>query len=212
MERPTLLLVGGGGHCRSCIEVIESEGGYAISGIIEVPGREGGSVLGYPILGSDEMLPEAVKRVSAVLVTIGYIASPETRVRLFLQLQALGATLATVCASSAIVSRACVIGEGTIVMHHALVNAEARVGRNAIINSGAIVEHDARVGDHSHVSTGAVVNGGCAVGARVFLGSRAVVRNGVSVCDDVIIGAGSVVVADITMPGTYYGVPAERKQ
>jgi len=30
----SLLLIGGGGHCRSCIDFIEEEGKYQIAGIV----------------------------------------------------------------------------------------------------------------------------------------------------------------------------------
>ena len=41
---PELLLIGGGGHGRSCIDVIEAEGKYKIAGIIEQTGGNSESV------------------------------------------------------------------------------------------------------------------------------------------------------------------------
>jgi len=34
MMKSELILVGGGGHCKSCIDVIERQGKYRIAGII----------------------------------------------------------------------------------------------------------------------------------------------------------------------------------
>ena len=49
-----LLLIGGGGHCRSCIDVIETTGQYEIAGIVQ-PQYDGTvPVLGYPVLDVDK--------------------------------------------------------------------------------------------------------------------------------------------------------------
>jgi len=56
-----ILLIGGGGHCRSCIDVIEAEGKYKIAGIVNQPGGNREPVLGYEVLGNDEDLPELLK-------------------------------------------------------------------------------------------------------------------------------------------------------
>ena len=47
----SIILIGGGGHCKSCIDVIESEGKYAIAGILDSIKRPGELVLGYHVLG-----------------------------------------------------------------------------------------------------------------------------------------------------------------
>ena len=48
-----IILIGGGGHCRSVIDVIEQEGQYKIVGIIDKAELFGTDVLGYPVFGSD---------------------------------------------------------------------------------------------------------------------------------------------------------------
>jgi len=44
-----IILFGGGGHCKSVIDVIESEGSYKIRGIIDKEEMVGKNVLGYPM-------------------------------------------------------------------------------------------------------------------------------------------------------------------
>lgn len=192
-----LVLLGGGGHCRSCIDVIQSTAHLEIEGIIEKAGAQAESILGYAVIGFDESVEEFVAAERAFLVTIGQIKDPRPRVRLFERLQALGATLATVEAASARVSRHAQVGPGTIVMHNALVNAGAQVGANCIVNTGAIVEHDVNIADHVHISTACVVNGGASVGRGSFVGSNAVVREGVRIGEGVVIAAGSVIMRDV---------------
>ena len=35
-----IILIGGGGHCRACIDVIEQEGRFTIAGIVDVPEKK----------------------------------------------------------------------------------------------------------------------------------------------------------------------------
>ena len=58
MSDNKIILIGGGGHCKSCIEVIESKGDFVIAGIIDVKEKIGTSLLGYPVIGCDDDLVE----------------------------------------------------------------------------------------------------------------------------------------------------------
>jgi len=50
-NKPSILLIGGGGHCKSCIDVIEQKGRFAIAGIVDKPASVGGRILDYPVIG-----------------------------------------------------------------------------------------------------------------------------------------------------------------
>jgi sugar O-acyltransferase (sialic acid O-acetyltransferase NeuD family) len=171
-----ILLIGGGGHCKSCIDVIEQEGLFAIADIVDLPEKFGEKVFCYPVLGTDEELPDLVKSCPKVLITLGQIKSPVRRMKLFNDLQQMGALFPVIQSPLAYISPHAQVADGTIIMHHALINAGAQVGRNCIINTKALVEHDAIIEDHCHISTGAVVNGGVKIGSGSFFGSNAVCK------------------------------------
>lgn len=208
MKRP-LILIGGGGHCKSVIDVAESAG-YDILGILDMPKDVGKQILSTKIIGTDDDIPAYVSRAEYV-ITVGFIKNPATRIKLFHRVKESGGELATIIASTAYVSKYASLGEGTVVMHHAFVNADASIGSNVIINTFANIEHGVRIGNQCHVSTGTIINGDCCVGERCFIGSQAVLANSISVCDDVVIGAGSVVTRDIAARGIYIGNPAKLK-
>jgi sugar O-acyltransferase (sialic acid O-acetyltransferase NeuD family) len=193
----SLLLIGGGGHCRSCIEVIETHSGYDIAGIVLPDFIHNEPVLGYPLVGTDGQLEKLLCKTPVALVTVGQISSPDTRIRLFTLLKELNAELPTIIASTAYCSRHASVGHGTIVMHSALINAAADIGENCIINSQALLEHDVRIESHCHIATGARLNGGVQIGMGCFIGSGAVIREGVSIGSRSIIGAGQVVLKDV---------------
>ena len=192
-----ILLIGGGGHCKAAIDVIEAEGRFAIAGVVEQPCAVHRQVLGYKILGTDADLPTLLKTHPAALVAVGQIATAIPRARAFAAAEAAGAELPTVTSPYAYVSRHAALGEGTLVMHGAVVNASATVGRNCILNSQCLVEHDAEVGDHCHISTGARVNGDVVVEEGCFIGSGAVLKNGITVGAGSLIGMGCMIDRDL---------------
>lgn len=187
-----LILVGGGGHCKSCIDVIEQTGKYEIVGILDKIELRNQKVLGYEIIGSDDDMEKYAQEGCSFLITVGQIRSSSIRKMLFSKLEACQANLATVISPFAIVSRHAEIGKGTIVMHHALVNADALIGENSIINSKALIEHDVTIEDHCHISTAAVVNGGSVIKEGSFFGSNAVSKEYTTTHKDDFIHAGSI--------------------
>lgn len=203
-----IVLIGGGGHCKACIDVIEAGDSFKIAGIVDLKERKGVSILGYRIFACDEELPLLAKEYRNFLIVVGQMGTYDKRRHLFNVLEGLNAHLPAVISPYAHVSKHAEIGDGTIVMHGAFVSAGVRVGKNCILNTGSIVEHDATIGDHCHVSTSSIVNGECRIGEGVFLGSNSVISNNVSITGKTLIGAGSVVIRSIEESGTYAGVPA----
>ena len=202
MKKP-LVLVGGGGHCKSVIEAAESAG-YSILGVLEEVGK---TILSTKVIGIDDDIPAYVDKVEFV-ITVGFIKNPATRIKLYNKIKEAGGKLAVVVASTAFVSKYALIGEGTVVLHQAFVNADAKVGCNVILNNFVNIEHDAVIGDQCHISTGAMVNGECKIGNNCFIGSQSVLANCITVGDDIIVGAGSFVRKSITEKGIYSGNPA----
>lgn len=187
-----LLLIGGGGHCKSCIDVIEQEGCYNIIGILDKQESVGQKVLGYEIVGTDEEIEYFIAQGVYFLITIGQIHSSELRKKLFFNLKKRDALIASVVSPIAYVSKHAKISQGTIVMHHALINAGASVGENCIINTKALIEHDAVIESHCHVSTGAIINGGVKILSDSFIGSLATSKQYIQVDKKSFIKAGSV--------------------
>lgn len=206
MNTNNLILIGGGGHCKSVIDVAESAG-YAILGILDMPEYVGHSVLGYPVIGTDDVISDFVND-ALFLVTVGQIKDADLRIRLHEKIRSKEGHLATLIASTAYVSKHAFVSEGSVIMHNAVVNANAHVGLGCIINTFANIEHDAVIEDFCHISTGTMVNGNCFVGKETFLGSQSVMVNGTSIIAGCIVAAGSMVRKNIVRKGIYSGNPA----
>jgi sugar O-acyltransferase (sialic acid O-acetyltransferase NeuD family) len=196
LTRPSILLVGAGGHARSCIDVIEQDGRFAVTGLIGQADEVGSNILGYPVLGTDADIAALANVHVYAMVTVGQIKSAEIRVRLFGLLEESGYVLPAIVSPRAYVSAHATVGAGTIVMHGAIVNAGATVGRNCIVNSQSLIEHDTMVGDHCHIATAATINSGVRVGTRTFIGSGSSIRQCVIIGERSLIGMGERVRAD----------------
>jgi sugar O-acyltransferase (sialic acid O-acetyltransferase NeuD family) len=191
-----LILVGGGGHCRSCIDVIESENKYFIKGILDQQKNVGDTISGYKILGTDNEISTYVKQGCFFLITVGHIGRSSLRKKLYQLVIKHHGLLATIISSRAYVAKSSSVARGSIVMHDALINANSTIGENCIINSKALIEHDCNILPHCHISTSAVLNGGVTVGEGTFFGSNAVSKQGVDIESNSFIKANTCFVTN----------------
>lgn len=188
-----ILLIGGGSHCKSVIDVIEQANIFEIVGIIDVQEKVGENIFGYPILGTDDEVSLFKNDVDAFHISLGQIGLSDKRANLFNILKEQGLKFPIILSPSAYVSKHAYIGEGTIIMHHAMVNAGATIGQNCIINTKSLIEHDAKIGDHCHIATGVIINGGVEVGQDSFIGTGAVSKQNSIVPTGSFIKANSII-------------------
>ena len=201
--KDAIILIGGGGHCRACIDVLEQEGRFQIAGVVERKGSPTREVFSYPVLGTDEDLTQFRENYEFVMVTVGQIKNSVPRKRLHEQLISMGFKLPVIVSPRSYVSPHAKLGAGTIVMHDAFVNAGAHIGENCILNSKSLIEHDVKVGDHCHISTGSILNGEAQVGQESFVGSGAVVREGVRIGARSLVAGGARVMQDVPENSIY---------
>lgn len=204
------VVLGGGGHAKVLIELLQSMAEMYLCGILDAdPGRWGIEVQGVRILGDDGLLPQLrEKGVEYFIVGLGSTGNNRPRQRLFGLALGHGFRPLRAIHPSAIVSPSAEIGDGSAIMAGAILGASSRVGKNVIVNTGAIIEHDCVVGDHAHVATGARLASTVSVGDGAHIGVGAVVRQCIRVGAGALVGAGAVVVGDIPPRVVVGGVPA----
>lgn len=200
-----ILLLGGGGHCKSVLSVLLVMNAYMRIGIVD-EGTD--AVLGVPVVGSDkDVLDLRTAGYNCGFITVGNIGDTAARRRLWALLSECGFLIPNIIDPTAVVSPFVELGQGIFIGKNAVVNAGAVIGDGAIINTGCIVEHDDRIGDFAHVAPGAVLGGEVHIGNDTHIGSNATVLQGASIGERTIIGAGSVVVRDVAANIVGYGNP-----
>jgi len=188
----SIILIGGGGHCKSVIDVIEQEGQFEIAGIVDNSEFLGSNILGYSVIGNDSDLFNLANKYQYALITVGQIKSPSLRIKLFNLAVEAGFILPSIISPRAYISKHAMVGKGTIIMHDVLINTKAQIGENCIINSKALIEHDCSISNHCHISTSATINGGVVVKPGCFIGSGVITKESITISENSFIKAGSL--------------------
>lgn len=206
-----LLLIGGGGHCKTVIEAIESKNHYNEIGIIDTKNNIGKFILKQPIIGTDQDLKKLREQgYNHAFISMGSIGVPSKRMALYRLIKELQYYVPVIVDKAAHVSKYAIISEGAFVGKNVIVNADAMIGECVILNSGCIIEHDCRIGVFSHIAPGAVLSGNVMIGDEAHIGANSVIRQGSNIGKKTVIGIGSVVVNDIESDCVAVGNPCRK--
>ena len=204
-----IILLGGGGHAKVLIDLVNTSGQFEILGILATQLEIGTKVLNVPVLGGDDLLPELFsKGIKNVCIAIGSVKDNTRRRNLFDKVKQMGFLVPYLLHPQAIISKNVHFSEGVQIMVGVNVQTDSLFKENTIINTGAIIEHDCSIGSHAHICSGAVISGGCTVGDGAFIGAGATVMQGINIGQYVTVAAGAVVVKDVPDGSMVKGVPA----
>ena len=208
------VVLGGGGHAAVLIEAIRASYGDVARAVLDPDAAQWGKdVLGVPVVGSDELLPELAQRgADCFVVGIGTVRAGHPRQRVFDYGLSCGLEVLTVAHPSAIIAPSAKLGRGCQLLPRSIVHTRAQLGENVIVNTGAIVEHDCAIGSHAHIATGAALAGNVRVGEAAHVGIGASVRQGICIGPGAVVGAGAVVVHHVPEGVVVAGVPARELQ
>lgn len=202
-----IILIGGGGHCKSVLDSLCMAGIYSDIVITDYNKPAGTKVLGCEVVGTDDKLPLLFEKgFRQAFIAVGSIKNTVIRRKAYERAKKIGFTFPAIIDPTAVIATSARIGNGVFIGKNAVVNADAVIDDMAIINSGAIIEHDCRVGEFSHVAVGATVCGGAEIGNDVFVGANAVITQGVKIGMNSVAGAGSTILHDVQENGSVFGV------
>jgi sugar O-acyltransferase (sialic acid O-acetyltransferase NeuD family) len=206
-----LLMIGGGGHCKTVIEAVESQNFYDDIGIIDISENIGKRILKWEVIGTDQELKRLVKEgFTDAFISMGSIGNPQKRVKLYELVKDLGFNLPVISDLTANISHYAKITEGSFIGKNVIINADTVVGKCTILNTGCIIEHDCEIGDFAHIAPGAVLSGNVNVGQESHIGANSTIRQNCVVGDRTIIGIGSSVVKDIESNCIAFGNPCRK--
>ena len=202
-----IVLVGGGGHCKSVLDSLLRTKEYANVVITDPDVIVGTKVLGCPVVGDDKELERLkIDGFEYAFVTVGSIIDASLRKKLVEKIERLGFKIPIIIDPTAIVSENAKIGVGTFIGKNVVINADVEICEYCIINTGSIIEHECFVGDFSHISVGAILCGNVQIGCKSFVGAGTTVIQGVKIGNNTIIGANSTVLADVGDETRAYGI------
>lgn len=205
-----MLLIGGGGHCKSVLDTLLDLNEYAEIGIVDKKENIGSIIMNTLVVGCDEDLPLLIRAgYKYASISVGSVGDPSLRIRLYNIVAEIGYEIPFIIDKSAKVSKYAKIDQGVFIGKHCVVNAGAVVKKGAILNTGSIIEHDCQVGAFAHIAPGAVMGGEVVIGENTHVGANTTIKQHVQIGANSIIGMGSVVTEDIGNSILAYGNPCK---
>ena len=207
--KPSVIVIGAGGHARVVIDILEAADQYRIIGVVDKQLAEGQLFCNYPVLGSDDILPKLYQDgVCNVAIGIGGYTDNSARKNIFEKVKALRFCIVNAIHPSALIMNNVTIDEGVVVFPGAIINSYTQIGSNVIVATGSTVDHETVVENHVLISAG--VN----IGANVRIQSESLIAIGATVISGMLVGksalvcAGAVVVSNVPAGAKVMGVPA----
>jgi UDP-perosamine 4-acetyltransferase len=197
-------MIGGGGHAKVVIEILQSMSVYEIVGYVDR--KSGTPVLGCCFLGTDELLPHLLREG----ITDAFVALGDNAMRLELaeSVAAQGFEMPSAVSPAAAISPSARIGRGVAIMSGVAINACAAIEDYAIINTRASIDHDSIVGKAAHVAPGAAICGNVSIGELALIGAGVSIIPDITVGARAKVGAGAAVLCDVPADAIAVGVPA----
>ena len=96
------------------------------------------------------------------------------------------------------------------VVHRATIDSTI-LGASTKIGTHCNIGHNVVIGKECFLTPRVCIGGSAKLGDNCWLGMGTVIQDNIQIYSDVKTGVGALVVKDITEPGLYFGVPAERK-
>lgn len=171
-----IVIFGGGGRARVCIDLLRLTGGYEIIGVIDDKLPPGTSVLGVPVIGGRDRLTDLRARgVRFAVNALGSAEHAEPRLVVHRLLETTGFVQPNLIHPRAMVEPSVVMGTANHILAGAIVGSAVRLGSGVTVNCGAIASHDSVLDDHVHLAPGAILAGSVHVGAESLVGMGATV-------------------------------------
>ncbi len=197
-----VLIYGGGGHGKVIIELVRALDCYQLVGLIDDGLPAGSQILGVPVLGGAEALPELYQRgLGLAINAVGGIGNVAIRIKVFDILAQAGFSCPTVVHPTAFIEPSASLDGGVQVLPLSYISSAARIGFGTVINAGVVVSHDCVLGKCVNLSPGAMLAGNVRVEDFAQIGMAATINLDLTIGARARIGNGATVKADVPADG-----------
>jgi len=198
LDKGSVLIFGGGGHAKVCIEIIKQTKTHTMIGVVDDNIPLHTSIFDIPIIGNLLIVDKLIQKgLQNVILGIGGILKKGIRKKIFNTLKEKCLYIPNIIHPSASVEPSVQLGEGNQIMQGAIIGSNVKIGNNCIINSGSIISHDTIIGDNVHISPGAIIAGGVTIKEDSIIGMGTTIFLGLTIGKNVVIQNGTNVFTDI---------------
>ncbi|MFK8059078.1 MAG: NeuD/PglB/VioB family sugar acetyltransferase [Polaribacter sp.] len=191
VNKDSLLIFGGGGHAKMCIDIVKQTKEYDIIGIVDDNIAVQTEVLDIPVIGNVNIIDKLIKKgLKQIVLGIGGVLTKGLRKKIFNSLKEKGLKIPNIIHTSALIEPSAFLGNGNQIMQGVIMGSNVKIGNNCIINSGSIISHDTIIGDNVHIAPGAIIGGGVVIKNDTIIGMGCTIFLGLTIGENVIIQNG----------------------
>lgn len=213
MQKPKIVLIGGGGHCKVVINILNSLSNFEIYGITDNKENIGKKILGVTINSTDEDLSDIkMQGVEYAFITLGITPNSKKRLDLISRIKSLGFKIPSIISKYAIVASSAEIGEGTLIEDGAIVDPCVVIGDHCIINKACVISHDVIIENNVNLSPGCLINGNSLIKENAYVGTGGIILQGLEIGENTTVGAGAVVTTNVEDNVIAIGIPAKIRE
>ena len=166
----------------------------------------GRSVMGYPVLGGQELLPE-LSRQEDIFFFVN-ISSHWSRTQAVADLlDSYGCKIATLVHPSVDMNYV-QIGRGCIIPDGCVIGANTKIGDFVFARLRTLISHNVTIEDYVFIGSGSNIGSNTLLKQGCYLGTGAIIMRKKIVGFSAIVGAGAVVTKDVSPNVTVAGIPA----
>ena len=197
IKENSLVIVGGGGHCKALIDLLRAENKYHILGVIDDDPAVT-HVLDVSVIGNSNTLPDLVQKgLKMAINAIGGISNIKVRIKIDQKIKAARLSIPTVIHPTAHLEPSANLEDGIQIFAHAYVGSAANIKENALINTSVIISHDCRIAPMANLSPGAILAGNVSIGQNTLIGMGVTINLGVQIGENCKIGNSAVIKSSV---------------
>ena len=205
-----VVIFGGSGHAKVIVDIIENQTDLELIGLIDNFASIDAKVLGYSVLGNNEVLPDLIKKFNFTKGIIG-IGDNSRRSYVAKTIKSISPEFEFVnCIhTSAKIGKSISLGQGNVIMPGVVINACSTIENHSILNTNSSIDHDCHMKDFSSIGPNCAVGGNSSIGEYSAIGIGASVFHNIKIADNCIVGGGSIVTKNTHANSVYFGSPAK---
>jgi sugar O-acyltransferase (sialic acid O-acetyltransferase NeuD family) len=181
---------------------------YDLQGFIKAPSNPPASeVLGYPVLGTEEIIPELLKEDKNCCFFPNLNYSPVEMREADRLLESFGCQTVSLI-HPAIDMKYVEYGKSIMLCEGAIVGPGVTIGNRLVCRLGSTISHEVKIEDYVYIGPGATICGEAHLKEGCYIGAGATVLPDMIIGRNTIVGAGAVVNKNLPDNVTAVGVPA----
>lgn len=166
-----LLIVGAGGHGRSCLDIARKQDCYHEICFLDDK-LDGRTINDCKVIGSFLDMDKYCNEFRNIFIAVG---NNVFRKQLFNIARACGYNIITLISPDAKVSAYAKIEEGTVVFDNVVIETNATLGKGCVVTSNATINHDAVIENYCLVYSNSVIRPNTLIGSLSRIGSNCTV-------------------------------------